>query len=123
MLKIYHLHEKIQDYEEDYDKILESHFFKEKLENKIKELEKIIKHTNCDRCPLYFCKEECINNCDKCEKTKAREIEKFCKYYKPFEDEITVCENFSTKKISYYIEEKEIDISKEEILILLNNLK
>lgn len=121
MIKIYHLHEKISDYEEYVDRIIESSFDKNLLEEKKKELEnKFYRDKDCNECPLYFCSNDCDEDCDKCNSLKITNINNFCKTYEPFDDEPTSCKNFSIgNDRNYFIEEQGIEISKEELLKLI----
>lgn len=84
-MKIYQIHEYGGQWEDRYDYIVASYLSEEKA---IKEKERLeIEEEGlmkCSSCPLYFCEDDCDNNCLECNKHRVEKAKSYCKNYEPF---------------------------------------
>ena len=109
-MKIYQIHEYGGEWEDAYDCIVASYISEEKAiaekERLEQENEVFIK---CKSCPLYYCQDECDNDCEKCNENKVAYTKSYCDRYKGHPNDSETCMNYYYGEIGWYkIEEVEV---------------
>lgn len=117
--KIYQIHEYGGQWEDAYDYIVSSYFSENKAITEKERLEKEEEdRRKCNSCPLYFCEDNCDNNCKKCGKRRVEKARIYCSRYEPFDASKHSSEEYcsSDKCINYdYGEESFFRIEEVEI--------
>lgn len=120
---------------EESDYIVGSFLFKDKAKEFKEELEKEQERKEkCNKCPIYFCEDECDFNCNECQKKSIEKVKEYCNNYESnINDEY--CKNFKVlvneksfllKKVEVSLENIETSINKTittEEIVCEENLK
>lgn len=112
-MKIYQIHEYGGEWEDKYDYIVGSYLSEKKAIIKKEQLEKEEKiRQKCNSCPLYYCQEECDNNCDGCLDRSIQKIKTYCNKYEPFnkKEGSMKCINFTHNYEESYFRIEEVEV-------------
>ncbi len=110
-MKIYQIHKYGGEWEDRFDYIVSSYLSEDKAiaeKNRLEQEEKI--RQMCNSCPLYFCEDECNEDCEECNKHTVEKTKAYCDRYKPFNEKKHECANrdFRFSDNSFRIEEVEV---------------
>ena len=85
-MKIYQIHKYGGHWEDRYDYIVGSYLSEAKAIKEKEQLEQEEKiKRKCNSCPLYFCEDDCIGDCEDCEECNNYRIDKAKKYCDRYE--------------------------------------
>lgn len=120
-MKIYQIHQYGGEWEDRYDFIVESYLSEEKAKAKKELLEQEeAEIAKCSSCPLYYCDNDCDEDCKTCNEQKVDKAKAYCNRYEPFDIEKHDPEEYddSEKCVNFYCRYEESFFKIEEVEVI-----